>query len=118
MNKTISTFFKTQLAFNTSMIAFIVLPYYLSCSMLPKIPYLHYFFLIIIFVLKIIVLDEQNYGARIKNRVTRQLLKESGKHPSRDQIFKRIEFSVRARDFSLLVAALSIITMAIIFKKL
>lgn len=116
--KKLILYFKIQFFFLLALHLFIVGPFVAACLFLPKIPYLFYLFLIIIISLKLIVLDEQKYGVKIKGYVIRMLSKELGKTPSTTQIFQRIKFHIMARDISLLIAGLSLVFSAIIFQRL
>jgi hypothetical protein len=115
--KNILLYLKIQTVFLLSLLIMLVTPFILACLYLPKIPYLFYLFLIILISLKLIVLDEQQYGAKIKGLVTRLLSKELGKTPSTTQIFNRIKFHILARDTSLVLSGLALIFSAIFFNR-
>jgi hypothetical protein len=84
---------------------------------MPKIPYMHWFFILIIFLIKLLVVNEAKYQKRMKPKVQSQLTKELKKNPSNDQIFKRLIFYTRARDVNLALFGILILILAIIFNQ-
>ncbi len=110
-------FFKSQ--YLTIFFGFIglVLPYYLICTFMPKIPYMHWFFILVLFLIKLLVVNDKKYQKRLKPRVQSELAKELKKNPSNDLIFKRLVFYTRARDFNFALFGILILILAIVFKQ-
>ena len=115
--KYLGLYLKSQFKFIISGFLFILMPYYLICQFMPKIPYMHWFFILVIFLIKLLVINDAKYQKAMKPRVQSQLTKELKKNPSNDQIFKRLIFYTRARDVNLAFFGISILILAIIFNQ-
>lgn len=74
---------------------------------------MHYFFLIELFLIRLLVFEEGKYKKLIRPKVQSQLARQLKKNPSGLEIERRIQFYLRARDFSLLIVGLVIIILAI-----
>lgn len=109
---------KEQKLIILTLIFLVLIPYYLICIYLPKIPYMHYFFILGIFVIKLLVFNDQVYKNQLKSKVQKTLNKETGKNPSQTDIFKRIDFLIKGRNFLLLLTAIGVLAMAIFFRQL
>lgn len=95
----------------------VLLPYGLISYYLPSIPYMHYFFLISLFLTKFFVFNDTQVKKNLMPKVQSRLTKELKQNPSRDLIFKRIDFILLTRNLTLVIGVTGIIAMAIIFQK-
>jgi|LUMW01.1.fsa_nt_gb hypothetical protein len=95
----------------------LIFPYLLICLYLPKIPYMHFLFLSLIFLIRILALNEGQTKKRLKPYIQRELAKQLRRSPSNDEIFKRIQFYIRTYDITLLLLGISIIFLSIIYQQ-
>lgn len=117
MNNIILRFFSLQKIFILNLIFFVLVPYFLVLKFLPEIPYIQYFFIVIVFCLKVLVFNEGSLKNKIKPKVYQQLYKEIGKPPSNKQIFQRVQFHISSRDISLGIVGFIIVVVAILFNR-
>lgn len=110
-------FIKSQVGFLAFLIIGMVLPYYLVCRYMSKIPYIHYIFLIAITFIKLFVLNEKTQEKKYTPIAQSELTRELKRNPSGKEIYARVRFYVRSKDAALILTALSIITLAIMFQK-
>ena len=115
--KNIYLFFKYQKYQILILLIFVHIPYAVISRHLPAVPYMHYFFLIMLFLTKVLILNESHLKEKLRTRVQRDLSKENKKNPSRNEIFKRIQFILMAKNLTLLLAGTAVIIMAIYFQK-
>jgi hypothetical protein len=59
------------------------------------------------------VFEEQKIKKKIRPKVQAELAKELKRNASGDEIFKRITFHLKSRDFSLLAAGVAILIVSI-----
>lgn len=97
----------------TLLIGAVIFPYYLVAIYFPQIPYMHYFFILILFLLKILVLSDPSYKEKLTPRVKNTLQKENKKNPSKSMIYKRVEYIIKARNFSLILSGIIILCISI-----
>ena len=110
-------FLNQQKSFVLLLLSLIIIPFLLLCLYGPEIPYTPYFFLICLFFLKTVIFDEATLEKRLTPKVSKELQREKNKPASKSEIFKRVLFHIRARDISLLLSFIAIITIGIIFKR-
>ena len=115
--KSLIIYFKAQKVQIPLSIFFIILPFLAVCLYLPFIPYMPHFFIIVLFLIKILVLDDSHYKKRIMPKVQSELAKELKKNPSSKEIYKRLQVHARSRDITLLMTGVIILCMAFGFER-
>lgn len=116
--KVLMIYLKTQTIPLIMFALFIITPFIMVSQYLPQIPYTLYFFLIILFLIKLLVHNDSAFEKRVKPKVQSQLAKELKRNPSSKEIYQRMAFNLKARDFTLLLTGVLVITLGILFGKL
>lgn len=99
------------------MILVFILPYWLICYYFPKIPHMHFLFIIGIFLFYQLALYEKENKKKLFPLARHALLKENKKGSSQLEISKRVQFALSARKFTLLISAVIVIVIAIFFNQ-
>ena len=115
--KTFFLIIKQQKLFLVVLSSFVLAPYLLLCVIGPDIPYVPYFFLFILFFLKIAIFDENTLEKKLTPAVRKELQKEKKQPPSKQEVFNRVKSHIRHRDFTLLFTILIVVMGGIIFEK-
>lgn len=63
------------------------------------------------------VFEEKNIKKKLQPKVQSELTKELKRNPSGNEIYKRIKFHIKARDFSLLTTGVTVLIIAIFFEQ-
>ena len=115
--KAILLYFQTQKMFLFMLVSMTLLPFYLLCKFMPEIPYTQYFFLIVIFCLKMIIFNQRTLKLKLTPIVRKKLQKELKKNPTDNAIFKRVMFHIHSRDLSMMFSAIGIFIIGIVFRR-
>lgn len=115
--KKVFLFFNQQKLFSLLLVLLIIVPFTLMCLFATSIPYTPYFFLISLFFLKTIIFDQNTLEKNLAPVVNKELAKELKRPPSKNEIFKRVLFHIKARDISLLITLLYVVVLGIIFDR-
>jgi hypothetical protein len=99
-------YLKHQFLTLTLLVFFTSFPFYLLIQYGPKIPYATYFFVFIVFMLRLLVNNERALKKKYTPLAQRDLTKELKRNPSGQEIFNRVQFLMRSKDFSLLLVGL------------
>lgn len=110
-------YFKSQWPHLIASGLFILVPYISVNLLMPKVPYTLYFFIIVLFLIKILVMDEKKVGRRYKKKIQAELTKELGKNPSQKMIFDRTQFYLKAGDITLLLTGIILVGLAIFLNR-
>jgi|SaaInlStandDraft_5_1057022.scaffolds.fasta_scaffold154237_2 hypothetical protein len=113
----IYVYVKSQIKTLLFLILFIIGPYLLVIETMPQVPYMPYFFIFTLFMLRLLIDNPQSAKKKLTSRAQRELTKELKRNPSGSEIFKRIEFYLRCKDFSLLLAGIIILIVGIFTKQ-
>lgn len=116
--KSISLFFKHQLAYLFFLYALFVLPLALffefSTYALPKVQYV---FLIVLLVSQYFLYSEKSFRKKIEANVTSILKKELSRVPSRKEIHARSTIVIQYRGVCIIITAISILLLMILHKE-
>jgi hypothetical protein len=63
------------------------------------------------------VFEENKINQKLRPKVQSELAKELKRNASGDEVFKRIKFHLKSRDFSLLLSGVFILIIAIFFQQ-
>jgi hypothetical protein len=107
-------YFKLQIKLLIILLSVCLPPYLASIYLLEKpVPNIHYLFIILLFVFKILFFQDGPYRARMRNVAKDQLQKELKKNPSNTLIYQRLTDMINARDAMLILTGLIIVIIAI-----
>lgn len=97
---------KKQFLVLASLATFIILPYVLIRIFLPSIPHMQYYFVGILFVIKILVMEDGKYSRYIQKSLPSIIGSNS-----KDKIFKTTKFMVATRNTLLALTVILILIL-------
>lgn len=110
-------FLNQQKTFILTLIFCIAIPFLLLCLYTQNIPYTPYFFLLLLFFIRIIVQSASNLNVKLRPASEKELKVELKRQPSYTEIELRTQFHMKSRDTSLLIAFIYILIMGLLFSK-
>ena len=114
--KKITLFFKLQYKLLFLLLLMAPLPLYLLLNQSLDIPYVPYFFLILLFALKLLAFQSMPTGKNLMERSRISLENELNRKASKQLIVTRAQFIHTSRDVALAIAGLGVIFISIFFK--
>lgn len=114
--KKIILFLKTQYKLLVILLLAAPIPLYFLLNAQLDIPYLPYFFLILLFAVKMLAFQATSTSKSMMNMAKVALEKELKRNPSKQMIINRSQFIHLSRDVALMIAGLGVIFVSIYFK--
>lgn len=114
--KNLILFFKVQYKLLGLLILMAPIPLYLLLSQKLEIPYLPYFFLILLFALKLLAFQSMPTSKNIMEKAALSLESQLKRKPSKQLIINRAQFIHTSRDIALAIAGVGVIFISIFFK--